>query len=509
MEWKTTQQNLQAYSKVYFVVGSGSAGSVLAGRLAANNPEHAVVLFEAGGKADEYPEIWDPNMVNALPDISAIQWGYKTVPQQGLNHRILDVSRAKVTGGCTAHNDMVYARGARNDYNSWAKEFGCTGWDFDSVEPAFKIMETVIKPTITIENDFSSDYIGACESLGIPYNPNYNTSASMEGVSPHQSTINSHNVRVTSYRTYVDPYIEQGNANLFVITGALIDQVIFSGKRAVGVRFLQNGKAILAEGATEVILCAGAISSPLILMRSGIGPANELRRAGVENIRVDLPGVGKNLQNALIFKGSWKAKKPIQDQPRNLGYAIVFANITADNRPRTCCEMTRGLYTYPQSPDDLRYHYSITGGAMCLQSQGGLRLLSADPTAAPEIDMRFLTAAGDYDQLREAFHLMRDIGNSVLLSSWRDREISPGPDVRTPDQIKNWLLNNSYSYSHPVGTCKMGVDRDAVVTPSLCVQGAEGLRIADASIMPRITAGHTQGPALMIGERAAEILLGE
>lgn len=487
------------------VIGAGSAGSVLVGDLVAAGAR--VLLLEAGGPADAYPIIWDPNQINCLYDIPQIHWGYKSTPQPDLGGRVLDVWRAKVMGGCTAHNDMVYTRGARGDFDGWARAYGCAGWDYASVAPHFEAVEARLAPSTTQVNAFGRDFMQACVELGIPMNPNYNSGASMRGVSLLQSTIEyqpgyQSPRRVTSFERYVAPHL--GAPGLTVIGDALVNRVVIEGGRATGVEFTRGGVTETAAAA-EIVLCAGAINSPKLLMLSGVGDPAQLEPLGIPVI-AKLPAVGTNMQNAIIFLATWKSAQPIQDQPANEGCALVWDHMVDDDQPMICLEMMRGKYTCKQSPEELAGFYGVTGGAMRLQSQGVVALASSDPAADPIIDDRLLTAPGDYEQCLAAYELMLRVGNSPGLAAWRAEQVNPPPGA----DPRAWLTQNIYTYSHPVGTCAMGAGPDAVVDPAtLRVRGVDGLRVADVSLMPRITSGHTQGPAFMIGSKAAQIMLSQ
>lgn len=494
----------------YVVIGSGSSGSVVAGRLAADPRNFSVLLLEAGGDTTPYPQIWDPNQINALYNIPEIHWGYVSVPQVNMNNRVMDVWRAKVTGGCTSHNDMVYVRGASADYDQWDRDWGCPGWSYAGVAPHFASVEKVLQPTITTENEFGKDFVAACMALNMPYNPNYNSGMNMRGVSPLWSTINSQFRRSTSFERYVAPLIPD-HKNLTVTVGALVSHIAFDAqKRASAVIFSINGGAPqTATVEREVVLSAGAINSPQILMRSGIGDADALRRLEAPVIISDLPGVGANLMDALIFLGTWSSSRPITNQPVNEGYAIVWANMNEYEQASNSAEMMRGTYTCGQSEHTLQSFYSVSGDMMRLQSRGSVTLTSLDPSVPPVIDMNFLSHPDDYGECLKGFDLMRSIGNSPGLASWRSKETVPGPSVNTPSEIKDWILANAGSLSHPVGTCRMGFGDNPVVDPYLQVYGVTGLRVIDVSIMPRITSGHTQGPAFMIGEKGASMILGQ
>lgn len=489
----------------YIVIGSGSAGSIVAGRLAAN-PAISVLLLEAGGEASAYPPIWDPNQINCLYDIPQIHWGYKSQPQTHMNDRIMDVWRAKMTGGCTAHNDMVYVRGAPADFDQWEIDYGCIGWRYKDIAQNFARVEAVMQPTTTTKNAFGEAFVGACEKLGYPYNPDYNSGASMFGVSPLRSTISKTFRRQTSYERYVLPLLAT-QKNLSVLTNALVNRIEFDGKKhARTVIFTIDGVTQKATADKEIVLSAGAINSPQILMRSGIGDADALRKLGAPVV-MDLPGVGGNLMDALIFQGIWSSSQPITHQPVNEGYAIVWANMNSQQQASNSAEMMRGKYTCGQTEQELQSFYSVTGDMMRLQSRGTVKLRSLDPADAPLIDMNLLSHPDDYAECVKGFELMRSIGNSPGLAAWRGKELNPGPTVTSRAEIKTWILNNAGSLSHPVGTCRMGIGETAVVDAQLRVYGVSGLRVVDASIMPRITSGHTQGPSMMIGYKGASMIL--
>jgi len=487
------------------VIGAGSAGSVLTGELVAAGVR--VLLLEAGGPTEAYPTIWDPNQINCLYDIPQIHWGYKSTPQVHLDGRVLDVWRAKVMGGCTSHNDMVYTRGARGDFDGWARTYGCTGWGYDSVAPHFEAIEARLGISTTQVNAFGQAFMDTCVELGIPINPNYNDGNSMRGVSLLRSTIEYTQPdygsprRVTSFERYVTPYV--GSPNLEVVGGALVSRIVIEGGRATGVEYMVDGRSVTAS-AREVVLCAGAINSPKILMLSGVGASAELARFGIPVV-AELPAVGTSMQNAIIFKGTWRSAQPIEDQPVNEGCAVVWEHMVDDDQPMTCLEMMRGKYTCDQSTAELEGFYGVTGGAFRLRSKGLVTLASNDPSAAPIIDDRLLSAPGDFEQCLAAYELMLEVGNGPGLADWRAEQLNPAPGA----DPRAWLMQNIYTYSHPAGTCAMGSGPDAVVDPeTLTVRGVAGLRVADVSIMPRITSGHTQGPAFMIGSKAAEMLLG-
>ncbi|MDB5142921.1 MAG: choline dehydrogenase [Mucilaginibacter sp.] len=489
----------------YIIVGAGSSGSIVAGKLSLY-PNITVLLLEAGKSSNSVPDVWDPNKINCLYNDPTIDWGYSSTPQVHMNNRVIPYSRAKMTGGCSSHNDMVYTRGAPTDFDQWESVYGCTGWSYKDIEHNFQNVEAALQPNTTECNAFASSYIQACEDLGIPFNPDYNSGQNMFGVSPFKFTINQQNTRETSFETFVEPYL--GRPNLDVLLFCEVEQVLFDQfNNTTGVQFTSDGLTFVANVTREVILSAGAINTPAILMRSGIGNASALQALGAQTIIADLPGVGQNLQDAIIFLGTWSTLQPIYNQPSNIGYAIVWANMNNDQQPENCCEMMRGNYTCGESEQTLESFYSISGGMMRTKSVGTVTLSSLNYSDKPIIDFNLFSDPDDFRVALNAFNLMRAIGNAPALAPWRNQEITPGPNVNSQQEIIDWIIAGCEPYSHASCTCKMGIDPSAVVTPNLKVIGVNGLRIADTSIMPAITSGHTHAPSLMIGDKAAEIIL--
>lgn len=488
----------------YIVVGSGSAGSIIAGRLSAD-PNITVLLIEAGLDSGNVPGVWDPNQINCLYNDPTIDWGYSTAPQAYMNNRVIPYSRAKMTGGCTAHNDMVYTRCAPADYDQWERLYGCVGWNYNNIVHNFENVEAAIMPTTTYQNQFGSAYLQACVNQGIPYNPDYNSGQNMQGVSPFRLTINNQNMRETSYQTYIAPNLSRTNLDVLILCE--VTQLLFSETNITGLQFAYMSNLYTVQVNKEIILSAGAINTPAILMRSGIGDANILRSLGAPVIVADLPGVGQNLQDAIIFFGTWSSSQPITDQPCNLGYAIVWDNMNEYEQAANCCEMTRGNYTCNESTAELEGNFLITGGLFRTKSIGDIQFNSLNYWDKPILNFNFFSDPADMQQGIEAFRLMLAIGNSPGLASWRNQQLTPDPSIQTDAQIAAWIQQNAYPYNHAAGTCKMGNTQNSVVDANLRVYGVTGLRIADASVMPVIPSGHIQAPAMMIGDKAAELIL--
>ncbi len=504
--------NINEYD--YIVIGGGSAGSIAAAELA-ENTDKKILLIDAGFSPNGITDVWNPYENNNLYGMKDLWWeGYRS-PKYSGSDVMVDVFRSKINGGCSAVNDMVYTRGAPADYDRWENFYGCTGWGYENISAAFDAIENRLQPTIGEKDEFGSAFIVACNNLGIDFVSNYNAGLPLNGVSPLCSTISSEINRETSFKTYAEAD-DNPPSNLTVLSSTLVSRIILDKDNvATGVEVTTNETIYTINCNCEIILSAGAINSPKILMCSGIGDTNELLKYGISPI-IDAPLVGKNLQDAILFSLQWTTSHPLEIPPnapnghrRNEGFAIAWTNLNEHKQPRTCIEMMPGLYTAHQPMSVLKNHYTITGGAMRLRSRGWVKLASSDPAVPPDINLNLFDNEHDMEEAVAGFELARKLGNSDAMSSFRGKEIAPGSDLVTYDQIKQWILKNFFSYNHPSGTCKMGPDSgDAVVDPKLKVYGVSNLRVADASIMPEITSGHTQAPSFLIGYKAAEFIIG-
>jgi choline dehydrogenase len=477
----------------------------------------SVVLLEAGGP-DENPAIHDPARVWDLWD-SPEDWGYRTVPQAACAGRRLHLPRGKVLGGSSALNGMIYIRGHRSDYDTWAY-LGNAGWGYDDVLPIFLRSEDFDRGPSEYHGAggpmrVMADYephpviaaaVAAAQEAGVPFNDDHN-GAELDGVGLTQLLIRD-GVRVSTAEAFLRPVL--GTKGLSVVTGARATRLLFEGSRCAGIELVRGGTVETIRAEHEVIVSCGTIESPKLLMLSGIGDGTELAGLGLD-VRVHLPGVGKNLHDHLLSPAVFAAGKAVP--PPVPGLQLLHAHLFARSRPGLAGPDLQPLFFHipayleeagMSGPPD---GFTLLGGIIRPASRGSLRLASADPEADPLIDPAYLSRETDIDALVASLELCREIGRQPALAEWAPQELYPGPSVRTPAELRDYIRRTAVTYHHQVGTCKMGVDELAVVDPELRVYGVEGLRVADASVMPFVTSGNTHAPAVMIGERAAELCL--
>ncbi|MDO9395091.1 MAG: GMC family oxidoreductase N-terminal domain-containing protein [Herbiconiux sp.] len=496
------------------VIGAGSAGSVIARRLV--DAGRSVHLLEAGGP-DTNPAIHDPARLGEIWH-SADDWDYFTVPQPHAADRQLHLPRGKVLGGSHSLNAMIWVRCAPYDYDNWAA-LGNEGWSWADVAPIFERIEKYDGPPsagrgteglldVIVDyalNPIQQSIIDAAVETGLEENPDYNGDH-LDGVARQQLTIRD-GKRLNTWLAYAQPVVD---SPLFeVTTGAWVHRLIVEGTTVVGVEYEVAGE-LKEVRAPQVVLCAGAIDSPRILLRSGIGPAEELRELGIDVVH-DLPGVGKNLHDHLLSPVIFATDAKQIEAPA-AGTGITQSHLFWRSREGLEVPDTQPIHfsvpMYEPWMSGPASGFTLMGGIVSPQSRGELTLAGPDPYAAVLIDLHALEEEADLDALTASVRQCREIGRAnALAGEWGAREIYPGPEVETDEQLRDYVRRTAITYHHQVGTCRMGDDALAVVDSSLFVHGLSGLMIADASIMPQITTGNTNAPTVMIAEKAAEFLL--
>ena len=501
----------------YIIVGAGSAGNVIARRLL--DAGKRVAILEAGDQ-DINPDIEHLNTLGALWH-SEQDWDYYTTEQHGASNRRLHLPRGKVMGGSHALNAAIWVRGDRQDYDIWERE-GCAGWGWEDVLPVFKAIENfdggasetrgdtgLLDVVENYErNPIQEDMLAGAVETGIPFNADYN-SGDVEGVSRMQLTVRD-SKRFNTWHAYLKPVAQ--HPNLSLITGAHVRRLVLEDGVVTGVEFDLNGERQTLY-APETVLAAGAINSPELLLRSGIGPAEELRQVGIETVH-DLPGVGKNLQDHLLSPVIFSTgAREVPDG----AVAPAEVHFFAKSRPELPVADTQPLffsvpmYSQDYASGDMtgpQNGFSMLGGLVRPASRGQITLSGPGEDDPLLIDLGALAEQTDVDALVASVRQCRAIGRSDALAGWEPTEIYPGAGIPDAD-LEKYVRDSVVTYHHQVGTCKMGVDHLAVVDPAtLLVHGLRGLRIADASIMPLVPTGNTNAPSIMIGERAAAAILG-
>ncbi len=526
----------------FVIVGAGSAGCALAHRLAADGT-YKVALIEAGG-ADSYPWIHIPVGYFKTMGNPRTDWCYQTEPDPGLNGRSLKWPRGKVLGGSSSINGLLYVRGQARDYDHW-RQLGNTGWGWDDVLPLFKRSENyrggdddmrgrdgpLAVSDTAVRRDIVDRWIEAAVAAGYPANSDYN-GRDQEGVGHFQLTMRDGR-RCSSAAAYLKP--AKNWPNLTVLTNCPARKLVIDGHRTVGVEVERNGQGETIKARREVILSLGALASPQLLMVSGIGPGRDLREHGIDVV-VDLPGVGQNLQDHLQARPVYKTTLSTINTEINSLFkqgliAVRYALTRAGPMTMAASLGTAFLKTRPElETPDIQFHIqpfsadasgmmkphdfnAFTASVLQLrpESAGRIRLKSAHMRDHPAIHPNYLATQTDQETIVAGIRIARRIARHEPLASAITSEHSPGAGISDDDDeaLLNWARDTATTIYHPTGTCKMGRDDKAVVDERLRVRGIEGLRVADASIMPRIVSGNTNAPAIMIGEKASDLVLAD
>jgi choline dehydrogenase-like flavoprotein len=523
----------------YLVLGGGSAGSVLAGRLS-EDPATRVALLEAGGSGDSW-FVRLPVGAWAMIPTRINNWGFDTVPQAGLGGRRGYQPRGRGLGGSSAINAMIYIRGHRKDYDGWAAA-GATGWSYEEVLPYFRRSEgnerlggpfhgqegPLKVSDLRTDNPFHGRFLAAAREAGFPLNEDFN-GAEQEGLGTYQVTQHG-GERWSAARGYLLPHLGK-RPNLEVRTRTRVLRILFEGRRAVGAEVLQRGERRTLRARREVLLAAGALQSPQLLMLSGIGPAAELARHGIAVLH-DAPEVGRNLQDHtdFIFGHETQSLDTLGISFRGTARALrELGRFRRDRRgmlTSNFAECGGFLRTRPDlDAPDIQIHF-VTGlvddharrirlghGLSCHvcvlrpRSRGSVALASADPQAAPLIDPAFFADPADLEDMVAGFKLTRRLLRAPSLARWLGRDLFTA-GVEDDEAIREVLRSRCDTVYHPVGSCRMGSDPASVVDPQLRVRGVEGLRVIDASVMPSLVGGNTNAPTVMIAEKAVDLLRG-
>jgi choline dehydrogenase len=529
---------MQSQDFDYIVVGAGSAGSVLANRLSAN-PKHRVLVLEAG--RENHPWTRVPVGFARMIENPAANWLYSSEPDAGTGNRRIPVPRGKLLGGSSSINGMVFVRGQSQDYDTWA-QLGNRGWSYRDVLPIFRDMESYQGEAddeyrgrggplkVTESNESGPLYdalVKAAGEVGIKYTKDYNGTA-QDGIGMTQATIRNGRRMSTAF-CYLDP--ARARPNLTIQANALTECLLFEGKRCIGVRYTMNGQQHEARANREVIVSGGAINSPQLLELSGIGQPDRLQALGIE-VRHALKGVGENLRDHYAPRMKWRVPPALgltyNDKARGLGlvwqalkYALTHKGLLGlPASPIRAYIRTRAGLDAPDAGVawvpflvgenfQLAKQSGVTAIMHILRSEstGSIHIASKAPNRPPEIRFNFLSAQLDREVTLEAMRITRRIMTAPAMRDIASDEIAPGINLQADDELLAWIKNNAETAYHPVGTCKMGSDPMAVVDDQLRVHGIQGLRVADASIMPTLTSGNTNAPSIMIGEKASRLVL--
>jgi choline dehydrogenase len=509
----------------FIIIGAGSAGCILANKLS-KNPKNKVLLLEAGG-SDDRAGISCPAMSSGLQR-TEMDWDFIGEPEEGWNGRRDIVSRAKVLGGCSSHNYNIYMRGHKGVFDEWSR-LGNKGWSYVELLPYFKEVENNERGVNEFHgvggglnvadqryiSPLTRAMVAAALDAGIEKNDDFN-GATQTGAGLVQATI-INGERCSTSRAFLHPVMDR--PNLTVEIYAFVTKLLFEDKKCVGVQYNQLGNYFEAKASKEVVLSGGAINSPQVLMVSGVGPADHLKQLGIPVV-ADLPGVGQNLHDHPALFMEFKTKQAndllsiltpdaleLWNQKREGPFASIlpegclFHYIDKSSiSPDLQCFLTPVSLIGPG-------HVLISIICVMPKSRGSITLFSSDPMRKPVIKFNYFQEESDLNVILEGAKLIRKIASQKSFKEVMDGEVFPGPHAQSDEDLSEFIRNNAVDSWHPVGTCKMGIDPMAVVDPDLKVHGIEGLRVIDASIMPMVTNGNTNAPAIMIGTKGADLVL--
>ena len=529
---------MNATTHDYVIVGGGTAGAILAARLT-DDPGVSVLVLESGRDYRGLP-IHIPAAAVLLYQKGRYHWGFRSEPEAGLDGRTLPYKVGRILGGSSSINGLVWVRGSPADFDGWAA-MGCDGWAWSDVEPLYRRIEDFEDPADpamghggpvavvrgdTVKGPLNRAFLAAAAEAGLPFNPNCNGPDQLGVCALQRNTRGGE--RSDIYRGYLKPVL--GRPNLTVLCGATAERIVLADRRATAVRYRRDGEAAEARAAREVLLCAGALASPQLLQLSGIGDPADLEPHGIAALHA-LPGVGRNLHTHPTAKLVFALKQPVSMAPATrfpgkwlagLEWLLRRTGPAASNhmevggfvktRPeldRPDVQLTLVPIAFGTSYDDGMGHgFEIYMELIGCMSRGRVTIASADPAVPPRFSFNYFDDPRDLAAFRAGTRLIREIAAQPAFAALNGGETSPGPDVTSDSGLDAWLRQTTGVTHHIVGSCRMGPSDDpmAVVGPDLRVHGIDGLRVVDASIMPRVTAGNTHAPVAMIGERAADII---
>lgn len=499
----------------FIVVGGGSAGSAVASRLSENRKSRVLVIEAGGTKIG--PNVENPSVWFTLLG-SDIDWGYTTIPQPGLNNRVIYEPRGKIIGGTSQLYLMMHIRGHKTDYDSWAS-WGNTGWGYNDVLPYFKKMEDqedhtsdlvgqggplhIINPKNHEHHPLSPLFLDACAELGFKPTDDFN-GPQMEGYGWHHVNIGKDGKRNSDAVAYLIPAMTR--ANLTVFANAQVTRLIFKGRRCIGVEYVQYGQIKTVYANHEVIVSMGALESPHLLLNSGVGPAEQLKRFS-KQVVLNMPGVGENYHNHVLTGAIMETKEPVAPGHLNTSEVSLFTK----SDPRQASPDLQ--FNFVHLPFDVIVgqsnpnSVSLIPGLQKPKARGWVRLASSDPLQKPLLNPNYLGHDDDVKRMVMMTRMCREIfATKAFSKALTGKELMPGADFKDEAGLLKFVRGRCDSYHHQVGSCKMGTDMMAVVGPDLKVHGLEGVRVIDASVMPEITTGNIHAPIMMIAEKGADMI---